>query len=174
MVHPQYWPESLDYTGKRIVVIGSGATAISMIPALTEKAAHVTMLQRSPTYMLSMPRIDPIATLSESVAAKARAFDHPAPQRVVLGLMYLFARKSPSSASVLIRQPRHTNLPAGYDVDTHFKPRYNPWDQRMCLILDYDLYKAISDGRVEVVTDHIDHIDATGIVLKSGGSSTPT
>jgi cation diffusion facilitator CzcD-associated flavoprotein CzcO len=169
VVHPQHWPASTDYAGKRIVVIGSGATAISLIPTLTEKAAHVTMLQRSPSYLFSMPRIEPMG----------RAIQKLLPRQVAHSLirwrnalffwfMYLVARELPNVMKWVIRHRAIRNLPDGYDVDTHFKPRYNPWDQRMCMILDSDLYKAISDGRVDVVTDHIDHIDATGIVLKSG------
>lgn len=170
VVHPQFWPEQLDYSDKRVVVIGSGATAISLIPALAQKAAHVTMLQRSPTYMMSMARIDPMVDfirkvlprrLSHSVVRFRNAMFHI--------LTYFMFRKAPKFGRKLIRSRAKAALPAGYAVDVHFKPRYNPWDQRMCLILDDDLYSHISDGRAEVVTDHIDHIDEKGIVLTSGG-----
>ena len=169
VVHPQFWPESLEYTGKRVVVIGSGATAVSMIPSLTEKAGHVTMLQRSPTYLLSSPRIHPIVQGIRRVLPSAAAY------RVVrwfnagfVMLIYALSRKTPRLIRRRLRSNAERNLPDGYPVDVHFKPRYDPWDQRMCLILDNDLYNAVGDGRADMVTDHIDHIDATGIVLRSG------
>ncbi|MCV7435009.1 flavin-containing monooxygenase [Mycolicibacterium bacteremicum] len=169
VVHPQFWPEDLDYTGKRVVVIGSGATAISLVPALAETAAHVTMLQRSPTYMMSMPAV-PKPTeavrkvlprrISHQVVRFRNAWLHY--------LYYVFFRTLPNAGRKLIRYATISALPAGYPVDVHFKPRYNPWDQRMCLVLDGDLFEDISAGRAEVVTDHIDHMDADGIVLQSG------
>jgi cation diffusion facilitator CzcD-associated flavoprotein CzcO len=169
VVHPQHWPESLDYTGKRVAVIGSGATAVSMIPSLTEKAAHVTMVQRSPTYMLSMPRIHPVVQAIRKVLplkpahAVVRLYN-----TFFTVLTYVVARKAPRFSRWLIRAMAKKSLPEGYPVDIHFKPRYDPWDQRLCLILDNDLYTAVGDGRAEVVTDTIDHIDASGMVLKSG------
>lgn len=169
VVHPQFWPESLDYTGKRVVVIGSGATAISLIPALAKQAGHVTMLQRSPTYMMSMARIDPMVQAIRKVLP--RRLSHQVVRfrnAMVHVLMYFFFRKAPKAGRWLIRNRNSAALPPGYPVDVHFKPRYNPWDQRMCLVLDGDLFEHISDGRTEVVTDHIDHVDADGIVLKSG------
>lgn len=169
VVHPQFWPESLDHTGKRVVVIGSGATAISLIPALAEQAGHVTMLQRSPTYMMSMARIDPMVQAIRKILP--RRLSHQVVRfrnAMVHVLMYFFFRKAPKAGRWLIRNRNTAALPPGYPVDIHFKPRYNPWDQRMCLVLDGDLFEHISDGRAEVVTDHIDHVDADGIVLKSG------
>jgi cation diffusion facilitator CzcD-associated flavoprotein CzcO len=169
VVHPQFWPESLDHAGKRVVVIGSGATAISLVPALAKTAAHVTMLQRSPTYMMSMARIDPMVQavrkvlplkVANSLVRFRNAFIHV--------LQYFMCRKLPKAARWLIRNRTIAALPTGYDVDVHFKPRYDPWDQRMCLVLDGDIFEHISDGRVEVVTDHVDHVDATGITLASG------
>ena len=169
VVHPQQWPESLDYTGKKVVVIGSGATAISMIPTLAEKAAQVTMLQRSPTYMVSQPRIDPVAQTIRKVLPRRLA------HKVVRGLKalltvssYFLFRTAPNFSRRLVRSAAVKNLPEGYPVDTHFKPRYNLWDQRLGILVGYDLYHAIGEGRVEVVTDHIDHMDANGIVLRSG------
>ncbi|MGU3499333.1 flavin-containing monooxygenase [Mycobacterium sp. C31M] len=169
VVHPQFWPEDLDYTGKRVVVIGSGATAISLVPALSETAGHVTMLQRSPTYMMSMP----------AVPKPTQAVRKMLPRRVAHQvvrfrnawmhyLYYVFFRSMPQAGRKLIRATQISALPAGYPVDVHFKPRYNPWDQRMCLVLDGDLFEDISAGRAEVVTDRIDRIDADGIVLQSG------
>ena len=169
VVHPQHWPESFDYTGKRVVVIGSGATAVSMIPSLTEKAGHVTMLQRSPSYMLSMPRVNPLLGRIRKVLplrvghAVGRLYG-----KTFTVLSYLVARKAPKFSRQLMRSGAKRNLPEGYPVDVHFNPRYEPWDQRLCLILDNDLYGAVADGRADVVTDHIDHIDATGVVLRSG------
>jgi cation diffusion facilitator CzcD-associated flavoprotein CzcO len=169
VVHPQFWPESLDYAGRRVVVIGSGATAVSMIPSLTEKAGHVTMLQRSPTYMLSMPRINPLVQAIRKVLPLRlgnRAARWYATTFTVL--TYVIARKAPRFSRWLMRALAKKSLPEDYPVDIHFKPRYDPWDQRLCLILENDLYEAIDDGSVTVVTDHIDHFDAGGIVLRSG------
>ncbi|MDT5004092.1 MAG: hypothetical protein QOJ24_1268 [Mycobacterium sp.] len=169
VVHPQQWPESLDYAGKNVLVIGSGATAVSMIPSLTEKARHVTMLQRSPSYLLSMPRINPLLTFLRKVlplrAANAAARLYG---KIVTVLIYAIARKAPKVSRRYIRGTAKKALPEGYPVDVHFKPRYDPWDQRLCLILDNDFYEAIGDGRVDVVTDKVDHVDATGVVLGSG------
>jgi cation diffusion facilitator CzcD-associated flavoprotein CzcO len=169
VVHPQHWPESLDYSGKRLVVIGSGATAVSMIPSLTEKAGHVTMLQRSPSYLLSTQRINPVVQAIRKVLPPRIA------NRVArlwgtffTVLSYTVARTAPKFSRGLIRRGAKRNLPEGYPVDVHFNPSYDPWDQRLCLILDDDLYTAIGDGRADVVTDHVDHIDETGIVLRSG------
>ncbi len=169
VVHPQHWPESLDYTGKRVVVIGSGSTAVSMIPSLTRQAGHVTMLQRSPTYMLSMPRIHPVVqairkVLPTRVANTVVRWYNTA----FTVLTYVVARKAPKFSRRLIRKLASQNLPEGYPVDVHFNPRYDPWDQRLCLILDNDLYTAVGDGRVDVVTDQIDRFDASGIVLNTG------
>ena len=169
VVHPQHWPETLDYTGKRLVVIGSGATAISMIPTLTEKAAHVTMLQRSPTYMLSTPRINPVVQAIRKVLP-ARAGNHAVRlyNTIFTVFIYVFARVAPNLCKAYIRGNAVRNLPESYPVDVHFKPRYDPWDQRLCVMLDNDLFAAIGDGRLDVVTDHIDHVDARGVALRSG------
>jgi cation diffusion facilitator CzcD-associated flavoprotein CzcO len=169
VVHPQYWPEDLDYTGKKVVVIGSGATAMSLIPSLAEKASKVTMLQRSPTYLFSASKYSASADWLRKVLP-GRVAHLIIRQRNALaeGVIWFLARKTPGFIKWLIRRIAISNLPEGYDVDTHFKPRYNPWDQRLCLIPDADLYVAIGDGRAKVVTDHIDHFDSTGIVLRSG------
>ncbi len=169
VVHPQHWPEDLDYTAKKVVVIGSGATAISLIPSLAQKAAKVTMLQRSPTYLFSGPRVDPLINAIRKVLP--RKVSHAVARwRNVLfeALIWFLARKTPGFVKWLLRRQAINNLPEGYPVDTHFKPNYKPWDQRLCLMTDGDLYAAINDGRAEIVTDHIDHFDATGIALKSG------
>jgi cation diffusion facilitator CzcD-associated flavoprotein CzcO len=169
VVHPQYWPEDLDYSGKKVVVIGSGATAMSLIPSLADKASKVTMLQRSPTYLFSASKYSASADRLRKVLPR-RVAHLIIRQRTALaeGVIWFLARKTPGVIKWLIRRIAISNLPEGYDVDTHFKPRYNPWDQRLCLIPDADLYAAIGDGRAEVVTDHIDHFDSTGIVLRSG------
>src|ERR1700759_2304609 len=169
VVHPQYWPEDLDYTGKKMVVIGSGATAMSLIPSLAEKASKVTMLQRSPTYLFSASKYSAAADLLRKVLPRRVAHLIIRKRNALLeGVICFLARKTPGFIKWLIRRIAISQLPDGYDVDTHFKPRYNPWDQRMCLIPDGDLYNAIAAGRAEVVTDHVDHFDTTGIALKSG------
>ena len=170
VVHPQHWPEDLDYAGKKIVVIGSGATAITLIPSLTDRAEKVTMLQRSPTYILSASKYGALSEVArKALPRNASHFVIRMYYALVEAVIWFFSRKAPGFVKWLLRRTAISNLPDGYDVDTHFKPRYNPWDQRMCLIPDADLYTAISAGRAEVVTDHIDHVDATGIALKSGG-----
>ncbi|MGV0791562.1 flavin-containing monooxygenase [Mycolicibacterium sp. XJ1819] len=169
VVHPQHWPESLDYAGKRLVVIGSGATAVSMIPTLTERAGHVTMLQRSPTYMLSAQRINPaVQAIRKVLPGKIGYHGARLYNTIFTVLLYGIARAFPKFSRWFIRSAAKRNLPRGYPVDVHFNPHYDPWDQRLCAMLDNDFFEAVSDGRVEVVTDHIDHIDATGIVLRSG------
>jgi cation diffusion facilitator CzcD-associated flavoprotein CzcO len=169
VIHPQHWPESLDYTGKKLVVIGSGATAVSMIPSLTEKAGHVTMLQRSPTYILSTPRINPIVQFLRKLLPGRLGYSAARLYNTFFTVVvYAFARTFPRLSRSYVRSSAKRHLPQGYPVDTHFKPRYDPWDQRLCAILDNDFYETIADGRLDVVTDAIDHIDATGIVLRSG------
>ena len=169
IVHPQHWPEDLDYSGKRVVVIGSGATAVSMIPALTERAAHVTMLQRTPSYMFSVSRVvPPINAVRRMLPARAGAWVARWILALFGSLIWLVSRTAPGLSKRLLRRTASRALPPGYAVDTHFKPPYNPWDQRLCFILDSDLYKAVAAGDVEMVTDHIDHFDRDGIVLASG------
>lgn len=169
LVHPQHWPEELDYTGKKVVVIGSGATAMSLVPALAQRSGHVTLLQRTPTYLVSASMysrfVDVVAKLLP------RKVGHPIIRFVMAlfeGYVWFLARKTPPLLKWILRRTAVQNLPPGYPVDTHFKPPYQPWDQRLCLIPDADLYAEISAGRVEMVTDRIDHFDATGIALQSG------
>ena len=169
VVHPQHWPEEFDHTGKRLVVIGSGATAVSLIPSLTEKAGHVTMLQRTPSYMISAAKVEPTANAIRKVLPlKVAHWIVRWRNAIIAALLWLVARKAPEFSKRTLRRIAEKNLPEGYDIDTHFKPPYNPWDQRLCFIIGADLYKEIADDRVEMVTDHIDHMDAQGIVLKSG------
>lgn len=170
VVHPQHWPEDLDYSGKKVVVIGSGATAMSLVPALAQQASHVTMLQRTPTYLISASKYSTFVDVL--VKLLPRKVAHPIIRFIMAlfeGVIWFLARKTPPVLKWILRQTAVRNLPAGYDVDKHFKPPYEPWDQRLCLIPDADLYAEISAGRVDVVTDRIDHFDATGIALQGGG-----
>ena len=169
VVHPQFWPENLDYTGTKMVVIGSGATAVSLVPALAKKAAKVTMLQRSPSYLFPGPTVS--LTLQAVRKVLPRRTSHAIVRTVAAAyekMLWIFARRTPDLAKKIIRGKNAKLLPAGYPVDVHFKPDYNPWDQRVCLVADGDMFADISTGRADVVTDHIDHFDSTGIVLKSG------
>ena len=169
LVHPQFWPEDLDYAGQQVVVIGSGATAITLVPAMARHAARVTMLQRSPTYVAKGARVLASTEVVRNVLPR-RSSHVIAKWRNALqeSVVWFLCRKFPSTMKSILRRNATKWLPAGYPVDVHFKPSYNPWDQRVCLDADGDLFGAITAGRVEIVTDHIDHIDATGIVLKSG------
>jgi monooxygenase len=167
IVHPQHWPENLDVTGKRVVVIGSGATAITLIPSLAETAAHVTMLQRSPSYIASLPGRSPIAKLRILPGRLAATIVRWAMALSTQG-SYQLSRRRPALMKRLLRKGVERALPEGFDVDTHFTPTYDPWDQRLCVVPDGDLFKAISDGRASVVTDHIDSFTETGIELASG------
>jgi monooxygenase len=169
IVHPQAWPEDLDYAGKRIVVIGSGATAVTLIPNLAKVAAHVTMLQRSPTYVVSVPAENPIpqifrAVLPERIAGTAMRW------MLALGTQasYRISKRHPALVKTLLRRGVQRQLPKGYDIDTHFTPSYDPWDQRLCVVPDGDLFKAIRAGTASVVTDHIDTFTENGIHLESG------
>jgi cation diffusion facilitator CzcD-associated flavoprotein CzcO len=169
VIHPQHWPESFDYAGKRIVVIGSGATAVSLIPALAEKAAHVTMLQRTPSYMISAVREEPTANaMRKALPLRLAHWIVRWRNAFIAQLMWVVARRAPEFSKRALRRIAERNLPEDYPIDTNFTPPYNPWDQRLCFIVEADLYKAISDGSVAMVTDHIDHMDVTGIALKSG------
>jgi cation diffusion facilitator CzcD-associated flavoprotein CzcO len=169
IVHPQHWPEDLDYAGKRVLVIGSGATAVTLVPAMAEQAAHVTMLQRSPTYVVSLPGEDPIAIALRRVLPDKAVYAVVRWKNVLLQMAtYNLSRRRPTFVKKLLRRGTEKALPAGYDIDTHFSPRYNPWDQRMCLVPDGDLFKEISTGRASIVTDTIDTFTEKGIRLDSG------
>jgi monooxygenase len=171
IIHPQHWPENLDYAGKKVVVIGSGATAVTLVPEMARTAASVTMLQRSPTYVVSRPAEDAFANrLRQHLPAKL-AYSLIRWRNVLFG-MYFFrvARKQPAVVKERIIGMVREQLGPDYDVATHFTPRYNPWDQRLCLVPDADLFEAIKAGRAEVVTDHIETFTETGIALKSGAS----
>jgi cation diffusion facilitator CzcD-associated flavoprotein CzcO len=169
IVHPQHWPDDLDHKGKRIVVIGSGATAVTLVPALAETAAHVTMLQRSPSYVVARPSRDGLARwLQRRLPAKAAA-STVRWKNVLLGMFFFsHARKRPERVKAAILKLTTEALAPGYDVARHFTPRYNVWDQRLCLVPDGDLFAAINAGRVSVVTDRIERFTETGIALESG------
>jgi monooxygenase len=169
LVHPQHWPADLDHTGKRVVVIGSGATAVTLVPAMAERAAHVTMLQRSPTYVMALPSRDVLAdALRRWLPAKA-AYPVVRWKNVLLStLNFQLSRRAPGLVRRLLRRAAQGRLPVGYDIDRHFSPRYDPWDQRLCVVPDGDLFTAVQAGRAAVVTDTIDTFTAQGIRLTSG------
>lgn len=168
--HPQFWPEDLDYTGKKVAVIGSGATAVTIVPAIAETGAgHVTMIQRSPTWFLHRPAKDGFANTLRKIL----------PERIAYGItrfkninmqdhFYKGCIKDPAKWGEKLLEATAEHLPQGYDVQTHFKPRYNPWEQRMCLVPDSDMFEAIGSGKAEMVTDTIERITETGIQMTSG------
>jgi monooxygenase len=169
VVHPQHWPEDLDYTGKRVVVIGSGATAVTLIPSMARDAGHITMLQRTPTWIVSQPKIDPVAqTLKKTLPAKlaAKAI-HARYASVTIGF-YEFCIRNPRAARAILKRWAGVHLPKDFDYDKHLTAPYNPWEQRLCVVPGADLFKAIHSHKVDIVTDHIDHFTETGIVTKSG------
>jgi monooxygenase len=169
IVHPQHWPDDLDYAGKRVVVIGSGATAVTLVPAMAETAAQVTMLQRSPTYIASLPAEDPLAGLLRRLLPDRAVYSIVRWKNVLLQtFFYQLSRRRPQAVKRFIRRGVERALPAGYDIDKHFTPRYDPWDQRMCLVPNGDLFAAIRRGRASVVTDTISTFTEGGIELDSG------
>jgi cation diffusion facilitator CzcD-associated flavoprotein CzcO len=169
VVHPQAWPEGLDCSGKRVVVIGSGATAVTLVPTLARTAAHVTMLQRSPTWVVSMPEQDVIANRLRAVLPAAWAYRLSRWKNVLyMWFMYRLARRAPEYVKRGLLAQAAAQLGPGVDVATHFTPRYDPWEQRLCLVPDADLFVALREGRASVATDHIETFTETGIALKSG------
>ncbi len=169
IVHPQHWDDDVEHAGGRVVVIGSGATAITLVPALAEQAAHVTMLQRSPSYVVSLPAEDPVARLFRRWLPEKTAYALVRWKNVLTAtLVFQLSRRRPGFVRELVRKGVVRRLPRDYDVDTHFNPRYDPWDQRMCLVPDGDLFEAISSGRASVMTDDIDTFVERGLRLRSG------
>ena len=169
VVHPQKWPNNLDYAGKKVVVIGSGATAMTLVPAMAASANHVVMLQRSPPYVVSRPDKDSLALtlrkfLPEKVAYSVTRWKNTTLQQFV----YKRTRTKPEQVKEALLKGVREALGDNYDVDTHFTPSYNPWDQRLCLVPNGDLFESIKDGKASVVTDHIARFDETGIQLQSG------
>jgi len=168
MVHPQKWPEDLDYADKRVVVIGSGATAVTLVPAMAQRAAHVTMLQRSPSYIVSRPAEDVLANLLRRFLPDRTAYALTRWKNVLVGtFFYNLARKRPKVFKWMVARGVRRQLGKKYD-SKHFTPPYNPWDQRLCLVPDADLFRAMNEGRVSVVTDHIETFTEDGVLLKSG------
>jgi monooxygenase len=170
IIHPQHWPEDLDYAGKRIVVIGSGATAVTLIPALANSGAgHVTMLQRSPTYIGALPDVDPFTVATNKrLPAKAAYVLNRWKSILFQSAQYRISRRFPNFMRKQLMTMAQRRLPEGYDVKKHFGPKYNPWDERLCLAPNGDLFKTIKSGKADVVTDTIDRFTETGIRLSSG------
>jgi monooxygenase len=169
LIHPQFWPEGLDYAGKRVVVVGSGATAVTLVPALAEKAAHVTMLQRSPTYIVSLPAVDVIADALRRSLPPRLAYRLIRLKNIVLQLLlFSSARAFPERTKKKLLKLIREQLGPEYDLATHFTPRYKPWDERLCIVPDNDFFAAIKAGKVSVVTDHIETFTETGLKLRTG------
>jgi cation diffusion facilitator CzcD-associated flavoprotein CzcO len=170
IVHPQQWTDDVDYAGKRVVVIGSGATAVTLVPEMAKTAAHVTMLQRSPTYVVARPAQDPLANKLRAKLPAKLAY-HLIRWRNVMFGMYFFqlARRKPERVKQLILGGVKMALGPDYDIGTHFTPRYNPWDQRLCLVPDGDLFRSIREKRASVVTSQIETFTPKGVRLKDGG-----
>lgn len=169
IAHPQKWPEDLDYSGKEVIVIGSGATAVTVVPAMAETAAHVTMLQRSPSYVASRPQQDKIANGLRKILPSWIAYKITRAKNVLLNIAFFnLARKYPKGFKKKLIEWVREELGPDYDVETHFTPQYDPWDQRLCAVPDADLFQVIRKKRATVVTDHIDRFTETGIKLKSG------
>jgi len=169
LVHPQHWPQDLDYAGKRVVVIGSGATAVTLVPAMAAVAQHVTMLQRSPTYVVSVPAQDPLAEALRGRLSAMTAYNVVRWKNVLLMMLsYQLCRRAPGLMSRLFLNLARRRLPASYELERHFKPSYDPWDQRLCAVPDGDLFDVISNGSASVATGEIETFTENGIRLRSG------
>jgi cation diffusion facilitator CzcD-associated flavoprotein CzcO/acetyl esterase/lipase len=169
IVHPQHWPPDLDTAGKRIVVIGSGATAVTLVPELARTAAHVTMLQRSPGYVLALPAVDRVAGALARVLPRRWAYRLARAKNIAVGMLFFqLSRRWPAPVARRLVDLVRAALGPGHDVDTHFTPRYGPWDQRVCFAPDGDLFEAIRSGRAEVATDAVERFTASGLRLASG------
>jgi cation diffusion facilitator CzcD-associated flavoprotein CzcO len=169
IVHPQFWPDTLEYRGKRIVVIGSGATAVTLVPTLAKTAAHVTMLQRSPSYIVSLPSSDPIADALRRWLPARLAYRLVRAKNVGLQMLfYQLARRRPGKTRDKIIDLIRGELGPDHDVERHFGPSYKPWDQRLCLVPDSDLFAALRDGSATIVTDHVERFTRLGLKLRSG------
>jgi len=169
VIHPQFWPEDLDYSGKRVVIIGSGATAVTLVPAMTDKAAHVTMLQRSPTYMVSLPAEDKLANSMRRYLPAGLAYEITRFRKIIFQqLFFRLARSRPEKTKERLLGLVREQLGPDYDMETHFTPRYNPWEQRLCLVPDNDMFESIRAGKASVVTDTIESFTENGLKLGSG------
>ena len=169
VIHPQFWPEDLDYENKKVVVIGSGATAVTLVPAMAEKAAKVTMLQRSPTYIVSMPAENPLANWARRNLPAKLAYGLTRWRNVLLNrIMFWYCRRYPDKAKKLLLKGVRAELPKGFDIEKHLTPHYNVWDQRVCLAPDGDFFAALRAGTADIVTDHIECFTKRGVKVKSG------
>jgi len=169
IVHPQFWPKDLDYEGKKVVVIGSGATAVTLIPEMAEKTAHITMLQRSPTYMVAMPDTDVIANLLRKILPEKWAYAVIRWKNIRFQrFIYWRARNAPDKVRRKLLDLARKEVGPGCDFETNFVPRYNPWEQRLCLVPNADFFHAVRDGKASIVTDTIDTFTGTGVRLASG------
>jgi monooxygenase len=169
LVHPQFWPSDLDHAGKKVVVIGSGATAVTLVPSMAETAAHVVMLQRTPTYVVSLPSVDGVASWLRERLPSQTAYDVTRWKNVLFAVLsYQLARRAPGVVKKHLRTKLREAVGPGVDVDRHFSPPYNPWDQRLCLVPDDDLFRCLREGRASVVTDQIETFTEGGIRLRSG------
>ena len=169
LIHPQKWPQDLDYSGKRIVVVGSGATAITIVPAVAEKARDVTMLQRSPSYVIGLPDWDPITEAIRLILPGRIASGVNRLKNVWIAVgFFQIARRFPNAVRKIIRLHNKRQLGGSCDVDVHFNPKYKPWEERLCIAANSDLFKAIKSNKAKVVTDHIETFTTDGILLKSG------
>ena len=169
IIHPQHWPEDLDYSGKRVIVIGSGATAMTLVPAMAKEAGHVTMLQRSPSYVLPLPAEDKLGNRLRGLLGEERAYKVTRTKNIVRQrVFYALCRRFPRLMRRVIRQINAAHLPDDVPVDVHFKPSYDPWDQRLCIVPDADLYGALRRKTASIATGHIERFTENGIRLKSG------
>jgi len=169
VVHPQQWPADLDHRGQRVAVVGSGATAVTIVPAMAAEAEHVTMVQRSPSWVMTLPTADPLGDLARRWLPRRLALPLIRWKNVLLAtLIFQLSRRAPGLMRSRLTAAARRQLPPGYPVETHFAPRYAPWDQRLCFVPDGDLFRAISAGRASVVTDAIDTFTETGLRLASG------
>ncbi|MCH8181271.1 MAG: NAD(P)/FAD-dependent oxidoreductase [Proteobacteria bacterium] len=167
-IHPQFWPENLDYSGKRVVVIGSGATAITLIPSMTDKARHVTMLQRTPSYVVSVPQQDPMAKLLRTFLPEMTVYNICRKRNnFITQLIFKLSRKYPNAMRKFLLKQVQAQVGKDFDMK-HFTPPYKPWDQRLCAVPNGDMFKVLRQGKASVVTDHIDRFVKNGILLKSG------
>jgi cation diffusion facilitator CzcD-associated flavoprotein CzcO len=170
IVHPQHWPDDVDYAGKKVVVIGSGATAVTLVPAMAQDAAHVTMLQRSPTYIVSLPAKDKISAFLQRFLPSPVVYQLGRVRNVAFQrLIYAMAKRFPNAVRKLVLKGAEANLKGAADL-RHFEPKYDPWDQRLCVVPDGDLFRTIRDGKVSIVTDEVETFTEKGIRLRSGAT----
>lgn len=169
VLQPQFWPQGYDYKGKKVIIIGSGATAVTLVPAMADDASHVTMLQRSPTYIMNLPNNSDLFFTLKKVLPESWAYKITRRRNIILNIFIFWAcRAFPGTMKKLFMKGAASQLPEGYDVEKHFNPNYKPWDQRLCVVPDGDLFESVKQGKATVVTEKIDHFNTAGIVLHSG------